>query len=187
VHFDDEHPMRKRRETDHVHDVVETLLVGQPRLVVPPADEERAEPQLARAELVRKCVGDRGTDGAPIVVGIVIALVLERLVRDVLGSLSGGERLAAAVAASAAPTDAACHPPLRDPVDERALYVQSLREGVSFLPGGAVQAERSSRTSMRLSFGLVEPEQHDEAVRRIAVALRGVRRRGRTSATGALS
>ena len=32
---------------------------------------------------------------------------------------------------------------LRDPVDERALYVEALREGVSFLPGGAIQAEKS--------------------------------------------
>ena len=76
---------------------------------------------------------------------------------------------------------------LGDPVDERALYVEALREGVSYLPGGAVQAEQSSRTSMRLSFGLVEPEHHDEAVRRIAVALRAVRRRRRHGATGALS
>jgi len=72
-------------------------------------------------------------------------------------------------------------------VDERALYVEALRAGVSFLPGGAIQAEKSSRTSMRLSFGLVEPAQHDEAVRRLAVALREVRRRGRSGATGALS
>ena len=76
---------------------------------------------------------------------------------------------------------------LLHPVDERALYVEALREGVSFLPGGAIQAERSSRTSMRLSFGLVEPGLIDEGVRRLAVALRAVRRRGRTSATGAMS
>lgn len=76
---------------------------------------------------------------------------------------------------------------LRDPVDERALYVEALREGVSFLPGGAVEAEKSSRTSMRLSFGLVEPKLHDEAIRRLAVALRAVRRRGRGTATGAMS
>jgi len=74
-----------------------------------------------------------------------------------------------------------------DPLDERALYVEALREGVSTLPGGAVQAEPSSRTSLRLSFGLVAPELHDEAVRRIAVAMRAVRRRGRPGATGALS
>jgi DNA-binding transcriptional MocR family regulator len=73
------------------------------------------------------------------------------------------------------------------PIDERALYVEALRAGVSFLPGGAIQAEKSSRTSMRLSFGLVEPAMHDEAVRRLAAAMREVRRRNRGSATGALS
>jgi DNA-binding transcriptional MocR family regulator len=58
---------------------------------------------------------------------------------------------------------------------------------VTFLPGGALQAERSTRTSMRLSFGLVQPAEHDEAVRRLASALREVRQRGRAGATGALS
>jgi DNA-binding transcriptional MocR family regulator len=76
---------------------------------------------------------------------------------------------------------------LREPVDERVLYVEALRAGTTFLPGGAVMAEKSSRTSMRLSFGLVEPALLDEGVRRLAVALREVRRRGRVGATGALS
>ena len=76
---------------------------------------------------------------------------------------------------------------LRDPVDERALYVEAVRAGTTFLPGGAVMAEKSTRTSMRLSFGLVEPALIDEGVRRLAVALREVRRRGRGGATGALS
>lgn len=76
---------------------------------------------------------------------------------------------------------------LRDAVDERALYVEALRAGATFLPGGAVMAEKSSRTSMRLSFGLVDPALLDEGVRRLAVALREVRRRGRVASTGALS
>jgi 2-aminoadipate transaminase len=76
---------------------------------------------------------------------------------------------------------------LREPIDERLLYVESLRCGMAFLPGGAVMAEKSSRTSMRLSFGLVAPELLEEGVRRLAVAVREVRRRGRTAATGALS
>ncbi len=76
---------------------------------------------------------------------------------------------------------------LLDPVDERALYSEALRAGVTFLPGGALQAQKSTRTTMRLSFGLAEPAQHDEAIRRLASALREVRRRGRGSATGALS
>lgn len=40
---------------------------------------------------------------------------------------------------------------------------------------------------MRLSFGLIDPAQHDEGIRRLATALREVRRRRRGSATGALS
>jgi DNA-binding transcriptional MocR family regulator len=76
---------------------------------------------------------------------------------------------------------------LRDPIDERALYVEALRSGVTFLPGGAVLAEKSSRTSMRLSFGMLEPELLEEGVRRLAVALRAVRRRGRAAATASLS
>ncbi|HVF79391.1 MAG TPA: PLP-dependent aminotransferase family protein [Solirubrobacteraceae bacterium] len=76
---------------------------------------------------------------------------------------------------------------LRDPVDERALYDEAVRAGTTFLPGGAVMTEKSTRTSMRLSFGLVEPKLLDEGVRRLAVALREVRRRGRAGSTGALS
>jgi DNA-binding transcriptional MocR family regulator len=76
---------------------------------------------------------------------------------------------------------------LRHPVDERTLYAEALRAGVTFLPGGALQAEKSTRTSLRLSFGLVAPAEHDEAVRRLATALREVRGRRRAGATGALS
>ena len=76
---------------------------------------------------------------------------------------------------------------LHEPLDERALYAEANRAGVTFLPGGALEAQKSSRTSMRLSFSLVAPEAHDEALRRLAVALREVRRRGRSSATRALS
>lgn len=76
---------------------------------------------------------------------------------------------------------------LRDPIDERLLYVEAMRSGTAFLPGGALMAEKPSRTSMRLSFGLVEPDLLEEGVRRLAVALREVKRRGRSAATGALS
>ncbi len=76
---------------------------------------------------------------------------------------------------------------LRSAIDERALYAEALRCGVTFLPGGAVMAEKSSRTSLRLSFGLVEPERLEEGVRRLAVALREVRRGARVGATASLS
>lgn len=73
------------------------------------------------------------------------------------------------------------------PVDERTLYTEAVRQGVSFTPGGAVTAERRPRSSFRLSFSLVEPEQIDEGVRRLARALREVRRRDRLAVSAPLS
>src|SRR4051794_36239330 len=72
---------------------------------------------------------------------------------------------------------------LTRPVDERALYREAVRAGVTFTPGGAVTAERMPLTSLRLSFSLVDPPELDEGVRRLARALREVRRRERHSAT----
>jgi DNA-binding transcriptional MocR family regulator len=68
---------------------------------------------------------------------------------------------------------------LTRPVDERALYSEAIRTGVTFTPGGAVTAERHSQTSLRLSFSLLEPEELDEGVRRLARALREVHRHAR--------
>ena len=76
---------------------------------------------------------------------------------------------------------------LRRPVEERTLYAEAVRHGVSFTPGGAVTAERRQRTSLRLSFSLVEPAELDEGVRRLARALREVRRRDRTALAAPLS
>ena len=73
------------------------------------------------------------------------------------------------------------------PVDERLLYAEALREGVTFLPGGAVQPDQTARTSLRLSFSIVAPERFDEAARRLARALRAVQRRDRVAATGMIS
>lgn len=70
---------------------------------------------------------------------------------------------------------------LERPVDERALYSEAVRQGVTFLPGGALTAERRSQTSFRLSFSLLDAPALDEGVRRLARALREVRRRGRRS------
>src|SRR3954449_1505822 len=69
------------------------------------------------------------------------------------------------------------------PVDERSLYREAVRAGVTFTPGGAVTADRTPLTSLRLSFSLVDPPELDEGVRRLARALREVRRRERHSAT----
>jgi DNA-binding transcriptional MocR family regulator len=76
---------------------------------------------------------------------------------------------------------------LTRPLDERALYAEAARHGVTFTPGGAVTAERRSQTSFRLSFSLLDPEQLDEGVRRLARAIREVRRRSRTSIPAAMS
>ena len=48
---------------------------------------------------------------------------------------------------------------------------EAARRGVTFTPGGAVTAERRSQTSFRLSFSMVEPEELDEGVRRVARAI----------------
>lgn len=74
---------------------------------------------------------------------------------------------------------------LERPVEERSLYAEAVRHGVSFTPGGAVTVERRGATSLRLSFSLLEPEQLDEGVRRLARALREVRRRVRTEGVAA--
>jgi 2-aminoadipate transaminase len=76
---------------------------------------------------------------------------------------------------------------LSRPVPERALYNEALRQGVTFTPGGAAMVEPGPHTSLRLSFGLLDPEELDEGVRRLAAALRAVRRYDRLSATAPLS
>jgi 2-aminoadipate transaminase len=73
------------------------------------------------------------------------------------------------------------------PVDERLLYAEALREGVTFLPGGAVQPEPTGRTSLRLSFSIVPADRFDDGIRRLARALRAVHRRSRVAATGMMS
>jgi 2-aminoadipate transaminase len=76
---------------------------------------------------------------------------------------------------------------LTRPVDERALYSEAIRHGVTFTPGGAVMPERRPQTALRLSFSLLGPEELGEGVRRLARALREVRRRARHSVAAPLS
>jgi 2-aminoadipate transaminase len=69
---------------------------------------------------------------------------------------------------------------LDEPLDERVLYREAVSDyGVSFLPGGAMMPERPRRTHMRISFGFLDPDQLTEGARRLAVAIRAVRRSGR--------
>ena len=65
---------------------------------------------------------------------------------------------------------------LRRPLDERTLYLEAVRAGVTYTPGSATTVETPVRTSMRLSFGMCTPEELDEAVRRLAAAVRSARR-----------
>jgi len=58
---------------------------------------------------------------------------------------------------------------------------------VSFTPGGAVSVDRPHRTSFRLSFSLLEPEDLEEGVKRLARALREVRRRDRATVAAPFS
>jgi 2-aminoadipate transaminase len=76
---------------------------------------------------------------------------------------------------------------LARPLDERALYTEAARHGVAFTPGGAVTAERRSQTSLRLSFSLLDPPELDEGVKRLARAIREVRRRSRHAVAAPMS
>ena len=58
---------------------------------------------------------------------------------------------------------------------------------MAFTPGGALTVERRSQTSLRLSFSLLDPDQLDEGVRRLARAIRELRRRTRLSRAAPVS
>ena len=73
---------------------------------------------------------------------------------------------------------------LTRPVNERELYTEALRHGVTFTPGGVVSVDRPSQTSFRLSFSLLDPPELDEGVKRLARAIREVRRRERLGGAG---
>jgi len=72
-------------------------------------------------------------------------------------------------------------------LDEQALRSEALRHGVAYIPGAAAVAQPTGRTSMRLSFPLLTPDELHEAVRRLARATESVRRRAGLAATAAPS
>lgn len=76
---------------------------------------------------------------------------------------------------------------LTRPVNERELYTEALRHGVTFTPGTVMSAERPAQTNLRLSFSLRDPDELAEGVKRLARALREVRRRDRHAATLSVS
>jgi 2-aminoadipate transaminase len=65
-------------------------------------------------------------------------------------------------------------------IDERALFAEALRNRVGFTPGRALRPEQSGVSALRLSFPMNDDERLDEGVRRLAVAVREVRRQMRT-------
>src|SRR3954451_8128626 len=75
----------------------------------------------------------------------------------------------------------------RRPIDERMLFAEALRNRVGFTPGRALRPEQSSQSSLRLSFPLLDEERLDEGVRRLAVAIREVRRQAAGGWSAALS
>ena len=62
------------------------------------------------------------------------------------------------------------------PLDDRLLFSEALRYGVSFTPGTATTVEGDGLNGLRLSFSLLDEERIDEGVRRLAAAVRAVRR-----------
>lgn len=68
---------------------------------------------------------------------------------------------------------------LPDSIDERALYEEAVRHGVSFLPGGAMTPERPRGTYARVSFGYLDPPELREGAKRLAAAVRAVGRANR--------
>jgi 2-aminoadipate transaminase len=66
---------------------------------------------------------------------------------------------------------------LRESLDERALYAEAVRQGVSFTPGGATLVDPGTGTSFRLSFSLAGPDELEEGARRLGRAIRSLRRR----------
>lgn len=76
---------------------------------------------------------------------------------------------------------------LTRPVSDRALYSEALRHGVAFTPGAATTAQPSGPTGLRLSFALLSPDELEEGVRRLARALRAVRRYDRLGTSAPLS
>ena len=62
-------------------------------------------------------------------------------------------------------------------LDERELADEAVRQGVAYVPGNALRIDEVADLQMRLSFGFLEPEQIDEGLRRLAVAIRALRAR----------
>ncbi len=67
----------------------------------------------------------------------------------------------------------------REPIDTAALLLHARERGVIFVPGAVFYPEDGDRSTLRLSFSTVSPEDLREGVRRLAQALEGFRSLGR--------
>jgi DNA-binding transcriptional MocR family regulator len=67
------------------------------------------------------------------------------------------------------------------PVDEGELMTESVRHGVTFVPGAAMLPEPGTGAHLRLSYGFLDPDRITEGVRRLARAIRGVAEQPRVS------
>jgi 2-aminoadipate transaminase len=65
---------------------------------------------------------------------------------------------------------------LADRLDERDLYAEAHRQGVTFLPGTAMVPGRPRSTRIRISYCYLDPDQLAEGARRLGVAIRAMRR-----------
>jgi 2-aminoadipate transaminase len=63
------------------------------------------------------------------------------------------------------------------PLDERELADEAVRHGVAYVPGNALRVEEGPDLHMRLSYGYLDPQQIDEGLRRLALAVRSLRGR----------
>ncbi len=68
---------------------------------------------------------------------------------------------------------------LPETLDERDLYEEAHRQGVSFLPGAAMMPERPRGAYARISFGYLDPPELREGAKRLAAAVRAVGRASR--------
>ncbi len=63
------------------------------------------------------------------------------------------------------------------PLDERELADEAVRQGVAYVPGGALRIDQGPQLRMRLSFGYLDPPEIDEGLRRLAQAVSALRSR----------
>jgi 2-aminoadipate transaminase len=62
-------------------------------------------------------------------------------------------------------------------LDERELADEAVRQGVAYVPGGALRVDEHPELHARMSFGYLEPDEIDEGIRRLSAAITSLRAR----------